>query len=83
MNLLRVKELLTEDQMSAHKGAQLMFHALANAKTLIADKGYDSDAFRAALKARRTEPCIPPTRSRKIPLDYDKALYRKRHKIEN
>ena len=25
----------------------------------------------------------PPTKSRKIPLAYDKALYRQRHKIEN
>jgi transposase len=50
---------------------------------LIADKGYDSDDFREALKARGTEPCIPPRRNRKAPRDYDKALYRKRHKIEN
>lgn len=31
-----------------------MFRALPKAKTLIADKGYDSDTFRAALKARGT-----------------------------
>ena len=75
--------MLTEGQMSDHKGARLMFHALPKARTLIADKGYDSDDFREALKARGTEPCIPPRRNRKEPLDYDKALYRKRHKIEN
>jgi transposase len=28
-------------------------------------------------------PCIPPTRSRKTPIAYDKALYRQRHKVEN
>ncbi|MCC0040333.1 MAG: transposase [Brucellaceae bacterium] len=27
--------------------------------------------------------CIPPTKSRKQPIDYDKTLYRQRHKIEN
>jgi transposase len=27
--------------------------------------------------------CIPSTKGRKAPLDYDKALYRQRHKIEN
>jgi transposase len=27
--------------------------------------------------------CIPPTRSRKQPLDYDKTLYRQRHRIES
>jgi hypothetical protein len=50
---------------------------------MIADRGYDSNWFRAALKKRGTEPCIPSTRSRKTPLPYDKALYRTRHKIEN
>ena len=28
-----------------------------------------------ALKARGTEPCIPPRRNRKTPLDYDKAEF--------
>jgi transposase len=27
--------------------------------------------------------CIPPTKSRKQTLDYNKTLYRQRHKIEN
>ena len=45
--------------------------------------GYDSNWFRTALKERGTEPCIPPTKSRKTPLHYAKALYRTRHKIEN
>lgn len=68
--------MLTEGQMSDHKGARLMFDVLPEAKALIADKGYDSDAFREALMARGTEPCIPPRRSRKTPLDYDKTLYK-------
>ena len=75
--------MLTEGQMSVHRGARFKIRALPKAKTLIADKGYNSDAFRAALKARGTEPRIPPTRSRKNPLNYDKTLYRQRHKIEN
>ena len=73
--------MLTEGQMSDHKGARLMFNALPKAKTLIADKGYDSSAFRDALKERGTEPCIPPRRNRKTPIDYDKALYKQRHKV--
>jgi transposase len=75
--------LLSEGQMSDHKGARLMLGALPKAKTLIADRGYDSNWFRKALKERGTEPCIPPTKSRKTPLDYDKTIYRQRHKIEN
>jgi transposase len=29
------------------------------------------------------ESCIPPTRNPKVPVVYDKALYRQRHKVEN
>ena len=75
--------LLSEGQMSDHKGARLMLGVLPKAKTLIADRGYDSNWFRNALKERGTEPCIPPTKSRKTPLDYDKTTCRQRHKIEN
>ena len=68
--------LLSEGQMSDHKGARLMLGVLPTAKTLIADRGYDSNWFRSALKEGGTEPCIPPTKSRKTPLDYDKTTYR-------
>jgi hypothetical protein len=52
--------MLTEGQMSDHKGAFLLFDALPNAKELLGDKGNDSDWFRAALTARGITPCIPP-----------------------
>ncbi len=58
-----------------------MLDALPQAKAMVADRGYDSGWFRAVLAKRATQPCIPPTKSRKRPLDYDKALYRQRHKI--
>jgi transposase len=58
-----------------------VLNALPPAKTLIADRGYDSKTFRKALQAKGIKPCIPSSRSRKVP--YDKALYRKRHKVEN
>lgn len=75
--------LLSEGQMSDHKGASLVLDALPPAKALIADRGYDSAAFRQALAAKGIVPCIPSSRSRKIPYPYDKALYRQRHRIEN
>ncbi len=75
--------LLSEGQMSDHKGASLILPALPPAKTLIADRGYDSTAFRQALIDKGIQPCIPSSRSRKIPYHYDKALYRQRHKVEN
>jgi len=69
--------------MSDYKGAALMLAAIPKAKALLADRGYDADWFRQALLARGIEPCIPSKSNRKTPLDYDRALYRKRHKIEN
>ncbi|WP_404400331.1 IS5 family transposase [Pelagibacterium halotolerans] len=75
--------LLSEGQMSDHKGARLLLDVLPSADSLLGDKGYDSNWFRQALADRGIEPCIPPTKSRKQPIDYDKALYRQRHRIEN
>ena len=75
--------LLTEGQMNDHKGARLLLPALPLAKQLLADRGYDSDHFRAGLIERGIEPCIPSTRSRTVQLPYDKTLYKQRHRIEN
>ncbi len=66
--------LLSEGQMSDHKGARLMLPALQQAKSLTGDRGYDSDWFRKASIERGVEPCIPPKKNRKIQHDYDKAL---------
>ena len=49
---------------------------------LIADRGYDSNAIRAAVQAQGAEPVIPPTRSRKAPLHYNRATYRARNLVE-
>jgi len=75
--------LLTEGQMNDHKGARLLVNALPSAKTLLADRGYDSNWFRSTLIKKGIEPCIPPTRSRKQPIPYDATLYKQRHRIEN
>jgi transposase len=53
------------------------------AKVLLADRGYDADWLRDALADRQTEACIPSKSNRKIPIPHDRALYRKRHRIEN
>ncbi len=74
--------LLTEGQASDHRGAALMLPRLPPARELIADRGYDSARFRAALQDRGIAPCIPSTRSRKRPIPHDAALYRQRYRIE-
>ena len=75
--------MLTEGQMSDHRGAQLLFGVIPDAKALLADKGYDSNALRDLLKSRGIEACIPPTAQRKVQFPFDKELYKRRHKIEN
>ena len=51
--------LLTEGQMSDHKGAALILPGLPPVRELIGDRGYDSNRFRAALLKRGITPCIP------------------------
>jgi transposase len=74
--------LMTQGQMSDYKGAALVLDALPCAKELLADRGYDSDWFRTALQAKGITPCIPPRKNRKIQYEYDKSIYKKRHKVE-
>jgi transposase len=75
--------LLKEGQLSDHIGAKLLYPGLPEAKTLIADKGYDSDEFRDALQAKGIEACIPPKINRRKAIMFDKVLYKQRHKIES
>jgi len=60
----------------------VLLHKLRPACELIADRGYDSGRFRAALAERGITPCIPYTRSQKVPIPHDATLYRQRHRIE-
>lgn len=57
--------------------------ALPSEKTIVADKGYDSDAFRERIKKAGSQPCIPPRAGRRAPAKYHRGHYRKRHRVEN
>ena len=50
---------------------------------LLADRGYDSNAILAQAEEQGMEAVIPPRRNRKEPKDYDRALYKLRHLLEN
>ena len=50
---------------------------------LLGDKAFDADWLRADLDGRGAAAVIPPKANRKASLDYDKAMYRWRHLIEN
>ena len=74
---------LTAGQMSDYKGAEALLDKLPPAQTLLADRGYDANWFRIALQRKGIIPCIPGKKNRTIPVEYDKTLYKQRHKIEN
>jgi len=77
--------MLTQGQASDLAG----FDALSSkikAQIVIGDKGYDADArVREVLQKAGKTAVIPPRSNRKNPeaYQYDKELYKKRHRIEN
>ena len=56
--------------------------AASNAKKIIADKAYDSDAFVADIKESGAKPVIPPRSNRKTARSYNKKDYKKRNAVE-
>ena len=53
------------------------------AECLLADKAYDTNEIIAAATKLGMDPVIPPKRNRKEQRDYDRALYKLRHLVEN
>ena len=49
---------------------------------VLADKGYDSDDNRAAIRDSGADPCIPPRKNRVVPIAYDRHLYKERNVVE-
>jgi putative transposase len=49
---------------------------------VLADKGYDADSNREAIRDQGAEPCIPPRRNRVTPVEYDRHLYKERNGVE-
>jgi transposase len=65
------------------KAVSLLLENMAGISALMADKGYDSDAFRAQLREKKIQPVIPGRSHRKRKTSLDKARYRDRHLVEN
>ena len=49
---------------------------------VVLDMGYDSDPFRNVLRSQNNTPVIPGRKNRKIKIEYDKAVYKLRSRIE-
>ena len=49
---------------------------------LLADRGYDSDAFRKTLSEKQIISVIPGRKNRIVEIEYDKFIYRERNAVE-
>ena len=73
--------ILTPGQAADIKSAPALIEGM-RAGGVIADKGYDSNAFRDLIKSRKMKVVIPSNRSRKRLRRYDKDAYKSRNRIE-
>jgi transposase len=62
--------------------ASALIEAAGPFTTLIADKGYDSNAVRELVASRGAKAVIPSTASRRQPIPYDRDAYRARNLVE-
>jgi len=73
---------MTAGQVSDYAGAGALLGSPPSAEWLIADRGYDADWFREALKDQGIKSCIPGRKSRGKAVRYDKRRYKRRNRIE-
>jgi len=76
-----VRLLLTAGQTSEYAQAEALIAGF-EANYVLADKGYDSDAFVATITASQAIPVIPSKMNRKVPRDFDRMLYKERNRVE-
>ena len=77
-----IRFFMTAGQVSDYTGAAALLGSLPSADWLPADRGYDADWFREALKDRGIKPCIPGRISRGKPIKHDKRRYKRGNRIE-
>ena len=77
-----IRFYMTAGQVSDYTGAAALLDSLPKAEWLLADRGYDADWFREALKHKGIKPCIPGRKSRGEPIKHDKRRYKRRNRIE-
>jgi IS5 family transposase len=77
-----IRFFMTAGEVSDYTGAAALPDSLPKAEWLLADRGYDADCFRDALKDKRMKPCIPGRKSRGKPIEHDKRRYKRCNRIE-
>ena len=78
-NPLRI--ILTPGQEHDSKQAQALVFDLST-EAVIADKAYDTNAFRDELENREIAAVIPSKANRVTPIPHDRDLYKERHLVE-
>lgn len=78
-NPLRFK--VTGGQRNDITQAPELIEGIENA-VVLADKGYDSDAFVEQIESQNCVAVIPPRAKRKKPREYDEELYKERNLVE-
>lgn len=73
---------LSAGQVSDYTVAAALLSGLPQADWLLADRGYDADWLREAMKDKGIIACIPGRKSRKKAVKYDKRRYKRRNRIE-
>jgi transposase len=73
--------IITPGQASEIKQAEQLI-GKEKCEFLLADRGYDCDSFRKILTDKGITPVIPGRKHRKIPIDYDKHIYKERNIVE-
>lgn len=73
--------IITPGQQAEIRQANPLIQGFS-ADYVIADKGYDADAFMTTIEASEAIAVIPPRKHRKAPRAYDEHLYRERHLVE-
>ena len=73
---------LTAGEKSDIASAQSLIADLPVGAMLIADKGYDANALREAVRERKAWANIPPKANRRDPICFSKHLYKARNLVE-
>jgi transposase len=79
---LPVRILLTAGQSSDMTAVPELLAGLPTPLTVVADRGYDSNAVIDLIRRSGAEPNIPSTAQRTVRRSVDPAIYRKRNLVE-
>jgi transposase len=79
---LPVRIILTAGQSSDMTAVPELLAGLPTPITVVADRGYDSNAVLDLIRASGAEPAIPSTSQRTVRRSVDMAIYRQRNQVE-